>query len=112
MINVLWLASWYPNRTDIFTGDFIERHAFAVSAFVKLTVLVVIKDDLLKAGEVEIEKTESTNLVVYKVYYGIAKLGGPVGKKFFHLKNICSFRKNCIDKLSMRLVSPQSFMCR
>ena len=57
MINVLWLASWYPNRTDIFNGDFIERHAIAVSAFVKLTVLVVIKDRPLKAGEVEIEKT-------------------------------------------------------
>jgi glycosyltransferase involved in cell wall biosynthesis len=80
MINVLWLASWYPNRTDIFTGDFIERHAIAVSAFVKLTVLVVIKDDLLKAGEVEMEKTESINLIVYKVYYGISKLGGPVEK--------------------------------
>ena len=45
MTNVLWLVSWYPSRLDSFTGDFIERHARAVSKYVKLTVLVILKDE-------------------------------------------------------------------
>jgi hypothetical protein len=48
MNNVLWLVSWYPNRLDAFDGDFIERHAIAVSRFAKLTVLLVVKDEHLK----------------------------------------------------------------
>lgn len=70
MTNVLWLVSWYPSRLDSFTGDFIERHAKAVSKYVQLTVLVILKDEALGVGEVEIEKTVAQNLIVYRVYYG------------------------------------------
>ncbi len=70
MYNVLWLASWYPSRVDNFTGDFIERHAHAVSAFDKLTVLYIVKDETLEAGKYEMEKTTPDNCTVYRVYYG------------------------------------------
>ena len=80
MLNVLWLASWYPTRVDAFNGDFIERHAIAVSRFVKLTVLVVVKDEMLSDQQVEVEQTESENLTVYKVYYGPSRMGGAIEK--------------------------------
>lgn len=70
MYNVLWLASWYPNKTDPFTGDFIERHAAAVSSFVKLTVLFIVKDETLDIGKIVFEKTIEKNVTVYRVYYG------------------------------------------
>ncbi len=70
MTNVLWLASWYPSRLDSFKGDFIERHAHAVSKYVQLTVLVILKDEALAFNEVEIIKTIEHNLIVYRVYYG------------------------------------------
>jgi glycosyltransferase involved in cell wall biosynthesis len=38
---VLWLPSWYPNREDAFTGDFIERHALAASLYTPIEVLVL-----------------------------------------------------------------------
>ena len=38
MNRVLWLCSWYPHPGDPFEGDFIQRHARAVSAFIPLTV--------------------------------------------------------------------------
>ena len=38
MNRVLWLCSWYPHPGDPFEGDFIQRHARAVSAFTPLTV--------------------------------------------------------------------------
>ena len=37
---ILWLPSWYPNKLDPFDGDFIQRHAVAVSAFVPVHVKV------------------------------------------------------------------------
>ncbi|MEJ7675780.1 MAG: hypothetical protein WKF59_24510 [Chitinophagaceae bacterium] len=44
MSYVLWLVSWYPNKTDAFAGDFIERHAKAVSLNSKLIIIFVTKD--------------------------------------------------------------------
>lgn len=40
---ILWLCSWYPNDEDVHTGDFIQRHALAVSGLQKLEVLHVFK---------------------------------------------------------------------
>ena len=70
MYNVLWLASWYPSKVDSFAGDFIERHAFAVGWFVKLTVLFIVKDETMERGQSIVEKIQHNNHVVYKVYYG------------------------------------------
>lgn len=86
MINALWLASWYPGRNDPFDGDFIERHALAVSRFVKITLLFVAKDETLKNNTIEIEKTVTGNLTVYKVYYGRSGWNGVV-------EQLYSFRK-------------------
>ncbi len=36
---ILWLASWYPNKKNPVLGDFIQRHALAVSMFQKITVI-------------------------------------------------------------------------
>lgn len=38
---ILWLCSWYPNEEDPFIGDFIQRHAWAVSAFAHIHVIHV-----------------------------------------------------------------------
>jgi len=91
MYNVLWLASWYPNEIDAFTGDFIGRHAIAVSRYVKLTVLVILKDESLRANKTKIKKTAESNLTVYRVYYG--KTNMPVSiesiwsaKRYFKLQ--------------------------
>jgi Glycosyltransferase len=37
----IWLCSWYPNREDPHTGDFVQRHAQAVSSFVEVYVIHV-----------------------------------------------------------------------
>jgi len=36
---VLWLCSWYPNETDAFRGDFIERQAQAVQPYADIEIL-------------------------------------------------------------------------
>ncbi len=41
---LIWLASWYPSSTDQYNGDFIQRHAEAVSALVPVMVIHTIHD--------------------------------------------------------------------
>jgi len=38
-LKVLFLPSWYPNETSPQNGDFIQRHAQAVSELCDVTVL-------------------------------------------------------------------------
>ncbi len=84
----LWLPSWYPYRKDIFDGDFIERHAMAVSEQTKIILLFVAKDEHLKRNKVEIEKKTNNNLIVYKVYYGKTKWGGVFEKLHSFIKYV------------------------
>jgi glycosyltransferase involved in cell wall biosynthesis len=80
-MNVLWLASWFPNRTNTTTGDFIERHAKAVGPFVKqLSVIAVIKDDAMEKNGVAIEQYQTGDIAVYIAYYGSSRLQGVAGK--------------------------------
>lgn len=41
-MKIIWLCSWYPNERDIFTGDFIQRQAIAVSAFADIEVVHIV----------------------------------------------------------------------
>lgn len=38
---ILWLVSWYPNKTDAFDGDFIQRHARAAALYDDIHVIFV-----------------------------------------------------------------------
>lgn len=81
-MNVLWLASWYPNRLQPTTGDFIERHARAVAPFVKQLIIInVNKDDKLPADKVEIQQQQNGNITVFTAYYG-PKPNGILSKVF------------------------------
>lgn len=50
MKKILWLTSWYPNRLEPLSGDFIERHARAASLVNDVTVIHVAKDYLNKTA--------------------------------------------------------------
>lgn len=81
-MNVLWLASWYPNRMQPTNGDFIERHARAVAPFVKqLTIININKDDSMPAGKVEIQERQENNITVFTAYYNTPS-NGVIGKFF------------------------------
>lgn len=106
MINVLWLASWYPNRMDAFDGDFIERHAKAVSQYAKISLLLVVKDESLKSNSVEIEKSVDQNLTVYKVYYGRSGWGGPL-EHLLSLWKYSRLQKQLYQKILLEAGAPQ-----
>ena len=106
MSYILSLASWYPNRTDAFIGDFVERHVHSISKFRKVIVLHITKDEnkTNENDEIEINK-ENENLVVYNVYYK-KKFSGNAEKilssfKYFRLQ------KKIVNKIIKKYGKPE-----
>lgn len=65
--HILFLASWYPNRKSPFAGDFIQRHALAVSSQNKVTVLHATRND---AQQKSYEISENQKIIKeITVYY-------------------------------------------
>lgn len=63
---VLFLNSWYPNRTNDTLGNFVEKHILAVSPHVNAYALAVFSDENCSELSLEIHKKEAyVELIVY-----------------------------------------------
>ena len=70
MKKILWLTSWYPNKSDAYAGDFIQRQAQAVSLFQPINVVYIGKSNSKTYSESEIQiENYSPNLKEYYLYY-------------------------------------------
>jgi len=104
-MKVLWLASWFPNRTSPFNGDFIERHALATAAFVdQLFVVAIVKDDAMEKGATEIVKKQTGNLIVYTVYYGRGRFG--LAEKLLSFRKYFSLQKKIYQLIANEFGRP------
>jgi glycosyltransferase involved in cell wall biosynthesis len=68
MKKILWLPSWYPNKTAPFDGDFIQRMAKATSLYAEIHVFFVVKDESLKESLVT-TTAQNGNLYETIAYY-------------------------------------------
>lgn len=67
---ILYLPSWYPNKLDLFTGDFIQRHAKALSIFSHVHVFFIVRDTEKKiTRSIKIEEYDTGNLKETIIYY-------------------------------------------
>jgi len=82
-LHVLFLCGWYPSRVLPTNGDFIERHAEAVSQKHKVTILHIITDKNL-AEDIEINSEEKKHLTSHIAF--LKKTNNPI-------KKIILFRK-------------------
>lgn len=62
--NILFLPSWYPSRQHATIGNFVQRHAQAVSQLLPVTVVAAFEDS--QSG---IEISEEGNLAEIRVYF-------------------------------------------
>lgn len=105
-MRVLWLASWYPNKYEPVNGDFIQRHAKAVSKFMPINVLHVVqtgKDSIIEEGF-----TENIAPNLHERIYGFTfkKLGiGFIDKIRYNLA-YKAFYLNLIDEYTYKFGKP------
>lgn len=78
MNNIVWLASWFPSKEEPLTGDFIKRHAEAVSLFEQVHV-VHVKRRIQSGGQTVIDNIKDAkfpNLTYSIAYYSMPRLMG------------------------------------
>lgn len=97
-LKVLFLPRWYPHRYDPMPGLFIERHARAVSAHVRVAVLYIHKDERLTKAKMELERFQDEELLQLKIYYRPSRMPFPALKS---LINICRYFKYHYHALRM-----------
>ena len=66
-LHVLFLSSWFPSKTHPTLGNFVQRHAEAVSLFTNITVLYLSKN--VNFNDFEIEDEVEGNVRMVRVYY-------------------------------------------
>ncbi|MBC7587335.1 MAG: hypothetical protein H7178_03165, partial [Chitinophagaceae bacterium] len=78
-MKALWLASWYPSKNDLLTGDFFQRHAHAASLHHEIHVLHIKRDDAI-SGTVDKSFNQQANLsetiILYKPFLHVVKGAG------------------------------------
>ncbi len=107
MKNLLWLPAWYPNKLLPYDGDFIQRHARAVSLFNKIQVIHVIRD---KTGKVTknifTETVQDANLNEKIIYYYSPSYSISLFDKVFSTRHYNRIYKNAIKEYIEESVLP------
>lgn len=67
-MKVLFLSSWFPNRVTPYNGDFVERHAIAVSGICPAAVLHVQADHHPEGNDFEVTVKRNRSLLEIIVY--------------------------------------------
>ena len=68
-MKVLFLSSWFPGRVTPNNGDFVERHALAVSEFFQTSVIHVVADVKIKGIFFEIHQIQKSSLYEIILYF-------------------------------------------
>ncbi len=90
-LSVLWLASWYPNRTSINNGDFVQRQAIAVSQYYQVIVVTLAESKTVEAVQLEVINRTDTDLIELIFYYPY--------KKYFNLGFKVKYYLECCQKV-------------
>jgi Glycosyltransferase len=99
MRNILWLASWYPNRLAPFDGDFIQRHAQAVAQLHRIELLFVVNDVTGKiTRDTKEEVYRDGNLTERITYYHSFKTGIGFIDKILSTQKYVRIYKKAVQK--------------
>ena len=82
-LNVLFLCGWYPSRVSPTNGDFIQRHAEAVSLIHNVTIIHIITDKKNR-GNIEFTSEVINGIKTHIVY--LKHTTNPINKILFFAK--------------------------
>lgn len=75
-MKILWLTGWYPNTINYLEGDFVQRHAKAVSLIHKVEVIHIKKDDKkYYTSNIREDIKHENNLTERIIYYYPKSIG-------------------------------------
>ena len=96
---ILWLCSWYPNKTEPYNGDFVKRHAEAVSIYCDVQVIHVARDkNSIDSGINSQENNQQAGLTEQIIYYNVLPTGGKLLQQIRSHKKMIRLYKQAISK--------------
>ena len=96
---ILYLPSWYPSRLDAFTGDFIQRHAIALSLFIPVHVVFIVRDkSKTLAKSIRVEEKKMGNLTETIIYYACKNYKVQFIEKLMSIRKYNSVYKQFFSK--------------
>ena len=100
---ILWLPSWYPNKLEPYDGDFIQRHALAVSAFIPVHVVHFVRDKgKIITNSVFVEEKKTGNLTETIVYYSNQISSRGIIERIFSVGKFRSLYRKIIHDLFLK----------
>ena len=75
-LKILFLCSWYPNRTNKTLGNFIQKHAEAISKIHQVDTLCLVSDPNCESVECIVKKNNNVREII--VYYPSSKNTLPI----------------------------------
>lgn len=86
-MKILWLASWYPDAYEPVNGDFVQRHARAVSSLMPIDVIHVVQVGKEVKTKRNCVYTVDGNLREWVYSFSFTKWGmGSIDKLRYHIK--------------------------
>jgi len=105
---ILWLPSWYPNKISPYDGDFIQRHARAVSAFIQIHVVYFVRDTKgVVTSSISIDKKITGNLTETIVYYHVKRPVFKFTDRIISLRIFSKLYRTTINELLEKSGKPQ-----
>jgi L-malate glycosyltransferase len=101
-LHILFVASWYPNRNQPVLGNFIQRHAHAVAARHKVSVVAAFSS----ADHCGMDERHEGNLSEYVNLYPKLKDGDKVLSKMRKVKAYRKAMREAIEKSIKRNGKP------
>lgn len=95
MNKILWLCSWYPHPGDPYEGDFIQRHAKALSLYAPVTVFYVSQEGSSKeVGEDKVIEQQTEGVSENIIFFKFKKTGiALVDKLFYNFRYYRAYKK-------------------
>ena len=107
-MKTLWLTSWYPNKLSPFNGDFIKRHAEAVSLYEDVHVIYVVRDEKGElTKDVLIEESVSGRLTETIMSYYSNPIYFSLADKFFSEKKFRRLYKDAVNRYIQEKGEPE-----
>jgi len=104
---ILWLPSWYPNKLAPYDGDFIQRHAQAVSASIPIHVLYLVRDrERHVTDSVYFDEKQTGNLTETIIYYSSRNSALEIADKLFSVQKFRNLYRKCISGLFQKKGKP------
>jgi glycosyltransferase involved in cell wall biosynthesis len=104
---VLWLPSWYPNKLAPYDGDFIQRHARAVAAFIPVHVLYLVRDKKkVVTGSVYFDEKQTGNLTETIIYYSSRDMIVEIADKFLSAQKFGNLYRTYLSGLFQKKGMP------